>query len=412
MRKMNNTTIRRTAGMLAAGALGALGWAGCSSESADGFPGSGETVRITSVKEALRTETTTPASTVVPADGTYYLGYKTEVGTTLAYPLQPIELITGLWNETGLYWARIAPEPSSGKALFTLSNVGEDAQKEPVFPEKNDILWGDCTAWMTSLEFTLSHRMAAVQVELELDLPAGETIGEVSLEAIRREFAFDRQTGQVTARGEASEWLLEPVSPPSQTGWAGLLPPQARTDAMALKVVVTDGSARKVYTRKLPYSMIESIGPSQSQSIPLVFRAGHRLVLTAKVTNNLDYTVFFTGATLVDWTYKGSHGVVAKPAGIYTESELKDWTVKYNAFRNEASEKNRKALLRYGEESGGAWTFTLARNIKVTDKTTLTPIARFEDRLVRLNNYQLTGITQAELIATVGSGGSVETGIF
>lgn len=397
---------------MAASALFAFIGAGCTSEvPADGMPEGGGVLRIASVAETLYS-TGTSASTLIPADGAYYLGYRTEVGNVVTWPVQSVTLTNGTLGETGLYWANITPDASGGTAYFTLSNVGENEQKEMLFPEKNDILWGDCSAWMKELEFVLSHRMAAVRVELDSDLSPGAAIGRVSLCAVREKFGFDRASGQVTPAGDPAEMLLDATSDASASSWATLLPPQARTDAMELKVTVSDGGHEKVYKRKLPYSMIEAIGAAESQSIPLVFRAGYRLLLTAKVTDNTDYTVFFTGATLVDWQYKGSHGVVAKPAGIYTETELKDWTVKYNAYQADKSEKNRKALLRYGVESGGSWTFTLSRNIQVADKKNLTPVTAFYDKLERLNNYRIQGIAHDELITELKPGASVATGIF
>lgn len=397
----------------AAAAAGLFAWigTGCASEMPAGGLAGGEGVQIVSVTETLY-NTGASASALVPADGAYYLGYQTEVGNVVTSPVQSVSLTNGTLGETGLYWANITAEASGGTAYFTLSNVGENEQKEMVFPEKNDILWGNCSAWMKALEFVLSHRMAAVRVELDTELAPGATISRVSLCAVRSGFAFDRATGEVSPSGDGAEMQLEAASGDAFTGWSTLLPPQARTDAMELKVVVSDAGAQKVYKRKLPYSMIEAIGASESQSIPLVFRAGYRLLLTAKVTDNTDYTVFFTGATLVDWEYKGSHGVVAKPAGIYTETELKDWTLKYNAYQADKSEKNRKALLRYGVENAGNWTFTLSRNIQVADKKNLTPVAAFYDTLERLNNYRIQGITQGELITDLKPGASVAAGIF
>lgn len=412
MKNKNNRPV------LAAGiscALFAFLCAACSSEeletSGAGTPDA--PVRIASVTEVLRGGATKSASGVAPADGTYYLGYKTEVGGAVTFPVHAIGLTGGTIAETGLYWVSIWHE-QNGKAQFTLSNVGETEQKEPVFPEGNDILWDSYPAWMAPLMFALSHRMAEVEVTLELDLPTSAAVEQVSIGAVLQEFTFDRQQGEVTPGASASELVLDAVpGVPDGTGWRALVPPQHRTDEMELRVTTLDGSVRRVYKRKLPYSMIESIGSGQSQSIPLVFRAGYRLALTAKVTDNTDYTVFFSGATLTDWTYEGSHSVVAKPAGIYTETELKDWTRKYNAYQADKSEKNRKALLRYGTpDSGEKWTFTVSRNITVTDKSDLEPITVFYDSLEQLKDYRLKGIVQADLIAGLRPGANVDSTLF
>lgn len=411
MKHMKNNTKKLSAWL---GGLALMwGCAACSSELPAGEgPGAGEAVRVASLSEVIPSAGGSVTTRTAPADGSYYLGYRTQVGGASSYPVRAVEVAGGAMAETGLYWAAIEPEETGNTAFFTLSNVGEGSEGGMQFPAGDDILWGSCTAWMKSLDFTLTHRMAAVKVALELDLGPDASIEEVSLVAIRKGYDFDRQTGLVTASGEPSEWVLQPGADPSE--WAGLLPPQYRDDAMQLKVTTREGALSRVYKRALPYSMIESIGSGQSQSIPLVFRAGYRLLLTAKVTENTDYTVFFTGATLVDWVYKGSHGVAAKPAGIYTQTELKDWTVKYNAYRTDKSDKNRKALLRYGklDEATGQWTFTLSRHIEVTDKKGLTPIPVFYDRFDRLNTYRITGIGQTDLFTTLDGSASVTTGIF
>lgn len=411
---MKNKKTNRRFGVWASGALLALGYTACSSEMPQTGAGADEAVRIASVSEVTPTIGAGATTTLVPADGSYYLGYQTEVGGAPSYPVRAVEVAGGTIAETGLYWASVQPDETGNKAFFTLSNVGVEGQGAMQYPAGDDIVWGSCTAWMAPLNFTLSHRMAAVKVELELDLSPSASIEQVTLAAIRRGYDFDRQTGLVSVSGASAEWTLEPASATSGTDWEGLLPPQNRTDAMELRVTTLDGTLRRVYKRTLPYSMIEAIGSDQSQSIPLVFRAGYRLLLTAKVTDNTDYTVFFTGATLVDWEYKGLHGVVGKPAGIYTETELKDWTQKYNAYQADKSEKNRKALLRYGtfEAATAQWTFTLSRNIPVSNKNNLTPVTLFRDRFDRLNTYQITGIEQQDLFTAFATGASVTAGIF
>lgn len=415
MKHMKNKKRNRLPGIWAGGILLLAGCAACSSEMpAEGGPGEDKTVRVASLSEVIPASASAPATTLAPADGAYYLGYRTQVGGGSAYPVRAVQVAGGTIAETGLYWAAVEPDETGNKAFFTLSNVGDDGEGGMQYPAGDDILWGSCTAWMAPLDFTLTHRMAAVKVTLELDLPASASVEQVSLAAIRRGYVFDRQTGLVEAAGEPSEWRLEAVSDLSRADWAGLVPPQSRADAMELRVTTKDGSLSRVYKRALPYSMIEWISSDQSQSIPLVFRPGYRLLLTARVTDNTDYTVFFTGATLVDWEYKGSHGVVAKPAGIYTETELKDWAAKYNAYQADKSEKNRKALLRYGtlDAGTGKWTFTLSRNIQVGDKNGLMPIPVFYDRFDRLNSYRITGIVRTDLFAALDAGAVVTSGIF
>lgn len=398
-RKTINNITNRIIGTWAYYGLLALYFTACSSEEVQT---DNSVVHIASVSKTKGSSDTEPT----PPDGTYYLGYKTQVGATVSNSIQPLELTDGTIAETGLYWASINKEPD-GKAFFTLSNVSEEEE----YPEKNDILWADCSIWMQSLTFQLKHLMAGVKVELELGGDLSDTnIEKVELSAIRQEFTFDRNTGIVTPEGNSSVLTLENSGQDTDTDWSILLPPQERTDDMEL-VVTTGGSNSKVFKRKLPYSMIEGLGNGQSQSIPLVFRAGHRLVLTAKVTDNTDYTIFFTGATLKDWEYVGSYGVVAKPAGIYTETELKDWTVKYNRYKQDKSETNRKALLRYGTLQDGKWTFTISRNIEVTNSANLEKINDFTDILARLNNYKIKGIIQDDLMQT-GTGADISNDLF
>lgn len=391
---INNITNRIIGTWIYYGLL-ALYFTACSSEEVQTDNSIVHIVSVSKTKGSSDTELT-------PSDGTYYLGYRTQVGEAVSNPIQSIELTGGIIAETGLYWANINKE-SDGKAFFTLSNVSEEE-----YPEKNDILWADCSIWMQSLTFQLKHLMAGVKVELELgDDLSGTNIEKVELSAIRQEFTFDRNTGIVTPEGNSSVLTLENSEQDTDTDWSVLLPPQERTDDMEL-AVTTNG---KVFKRKLPYSMIEGLGNGQSQSIPLAFRAGHRLVLTAKVTDNTDYTIFFTGATLKDWEYVGSYGVVVKPAGIYTETELKDWTVKYNRYKQDKSETNRKALLRYGTLQDEKWTFKISRNIEVMNSMNLEKINDFTDKLTRLNNYKIKGITQDDLMQT-GTGADISNDLF
>lgn len=414
----------RTPGILAGCGLFVLLCAACSSEELDenNNHADNEAVRITSISEITRAT----QEKLAPPDGTYYLGYKTtKAGDERIFEsLQPVKVASGqITNkETGLYWASISREKENNKADFTLSNVNGVNTEEMEFPDNKDILWGKCSEWMKELKFTLSHQMAEVQVNLTSTFTEGVTIKEVKIKAIKQDFSFNRETGEVIPNEkEGTDLILTEINDTKEdattTKFSAILPPQERTNEMELEITTSNN---ETYSRTLPYSMIEDIpGQSgQSQSVVLKFKAGHRLLLTANVTNNIDYTIFFTGATLKDWKYMNSHAIVAKPAGIYTFTELKDWTVKYNAYYKEnisdtEKEKCRKALLRYGTppaSGGDKWTFTISRDITATTDG-LTRITSFTDKLTNVNSYKITGINQSDLMQTV-TGGTITDGIF
>ena len=347
--------------------------------------------------------------------GEFFLGYKSSAGQEQLHDLTLSDgaivgaIMSGTSYESGLYWVNVAKNsPDNTKSFFTLSNVDENESGNMVFPTDKNILWGSYTAWQQPLKFALSHRMAQVKVILTLSISAN--VNAVSISAIKQAYTFDREIGVVTAADPATELML--TKNDADGSWEMLLPPQNRTDQMELKVVMSNG---KTYKRKLPYSMDQSLGGGNWESIPLVFRQGHILELTATVTENIDYTIFLTGATLKEWIYIGNQSSVVKPAGIYTETELNDWTKKYNSYIGDKSENNHKALLRYGVYTSGGnpeWDFIISRNINVTNPGSLTPITIFNDKLSKLNNYKITGISASALITAQGTGASVDPAIF
>lgn len=411
-RNIITETEKLLAGILFAGICAA-----CSSEFSETETEelSGKTVQITSVHKEAVTKSDNP---LLPPDDTYYLGYKTTVESTVNAKIHPLTINSGVIEGTtgkddrydsGLYWANVTKE-APGTAKFTLSNM-EEKPDDTVYADEKDVLWDSREAWMAPLTFTLSHRMAQVSVELTSTLGDDVTIKSVSITSVKQSYKFLRESGTVEATASGTSLSLSKDDDTGKEVWSALLPPQDRDDNMALTVVISTG---QTYSRKLPYSMIQNTGGNDTESIVLKFRQGYILNLTANITDDIDYTIFFTGATLENWLYKGEHSVVAKPAGIYTESELKDWVTKYNAYQENKSEKNREALLRYGTykaDETPQWTFTISRNIVVTTPDKFAKITKFYDKLERLNNYTIN-MSKDQLIGSVGSGATIEDDIF
>lgn len=372
---------------------------GCTSETIDGPDGNSDEVRFTATLDP--NAFTTKATTAAPA-GTYYMGYKTGKDTVSAVT---VEGDAGKVSGTGIYWMNIALE-TDNKSFFTLSNVKRKEDKDSI-PADRDILWAsDKKSKGTKLSFNLNHLMAQVRVTIETPKDWNETIRTVSLENMQNDIAFDRTAGTANAAGNMTEITLPPVS---GTDYYGLiLPPQGRTDTMALKVTTREG---KSYKRALPFSMDEKTDDGKWAGIPLKFRAGYILELTAEITNKLDYTILFTGATLQDWKYIGTSTIPARPAGIYTAGDLDRWISDYNEVKTDP-EKSYK-LKKYGNETDKAprWTFYLRRDIDASSVKGV--ITDFTDILTQETSgeYHIKNKPQDDLLK-LGTNGEVTNGVF
>lgn len=329
-----------------------------------------------------------------PAKGTYFLSYKEDKAPVI----KDIEVGTnGVVLNTGFYWINVtADEAGKNGATFTLSNVTADGKlkQENEYKDLNeiattaDILWANDKKWGTELDFTLKHKMAQVKITFNVD--ASLTIENVYLKSMGTGITFDRSTGEVTPKGTGDITLL-PVKGKDNT-YSVLLPPQGRDNTMQLFVKTTDG---KSFARTLPTAMSQPIDPTKPdagrEDVPLSFKSGHLLELTAGINDNQDLTILFTGATLEEWTFIQNAIVPARPSGIYTASDLDEWAKAYNAGNTFTNYK----LNKYGEYKDDKWTFTLKRNI--TAKSETTPITSFSDELVGESSCQIDGITKAYL---------------
>lgn len=370
----------------------------------------------------LEEEAITKATPLYPPKGTYYLGYQetkksdgtpNEEGLLTVSPLYvgemgvisddestPPEGSDGSYK-TKYYWINIKQNDGSNADL-TLSNVGRDKDTD-LFPADNDILWGKQTVWLKPLPFVLSHRMAQVRVYLEIDKTdinqTAPTISTVSMNYVRDQFTFSRTDGVVTAsEGSAEKELSKSTDASSKDYYGSILPPQERINegkVLQLQVTTDDG---KTYVGNLPYGMSQFITGSttEREDVPLQLKAGHILELTATITDNTDYTVLFTYATLVDWKYIKTVRVAAKPAGLYLASELEACITEYN----KNSEATNVKLLKYGVYEDSTWKFTLQRSIAATSI-----MGPFKDSAPTLTQtaagtYKITGKTAAELNVT------------
>lgn len=338
-------------------------------------------------------ETITKESEYADA-GTYYLGYKENKEPVI----KSVEVATGgTVSKTGFYWINVtADEVGKSGATFTLSNVTADGKLKVdgnykllnEIANKADILWASDKKWGQVLDFTLQHKMA--QVKVTFTVGENITIEKVSLKKMGTGINFDRSKGEVTPLKE-DEIFLSKVG--ESDTYAVLLPPQKRTDDMLLFVQTDRGK----FSRTLPVAMSQPIDPSKPdgprEDVPLSFKSGHVLELTAGIKGSQDLTILFTGATLVNWIDKGNAIVPAKPCGIYTAAELNEWAETYNANHEGTNYK----LLKYGIYANDKWTFYLRRSIKAKEETT--PIDKdFADNLICIvNTYQISGITKEKL---------------
>lgn len=338
--------------------------------------------------------------TAAPA-GTYYLGYTTSKDTVSAVTVTGSE---GAVSGTGIYWMNVALT-NNNKSAFSLSNVKRENDQD-IIPEDRDILWAKSEKKKgEKLDFTLKHLMAQTKVTIKVPDNWEDNITEVSLVNMQNDIKFDRKAGKADAAGDKTTITLSPLA---DGKYGSILPPQDRQDKMVLKVETEQG---KIYQRPLPGSMDELTEGGTWAGITLRFRAGYILEITAEIKESLDFTIFFTGATLQDWNYIGTSTIPARPVGIYTPGDLKQWIEDYNAVKKGTKESY--VLNKYGALSEGKWTFYLRRNIDASSIDGAVKIADFTDTLTQQSSgtYKISGKSQSDLL-TIGTNGTVADNIF
>lgn len=358
----------------------------------------GDDTQVSIVSAYVQTRAVDPE--YVPlGNGTYYLNYKTNESSSVSKELK-VTLTDGIFEKLGktdILWNSV--NTNNG---FTLSNSQDTKSTLQIGHEnkndiKDDIIWGQIKpATSYELSFTLSHRMAKVQVSVEH--PDGWTVNEVHLEGLSPKYTFKNENGTVTAENPDQATNLTLTSSEDGTPYESLLPPQGRNGkgsapgVLVVQVTKAGEATATTYKSILPYAMREEISSGQWSDVVLGFKAGHILNLTATIKDTSDHNIYFTYATLTDWTDKKGGIISVRPAGIYLPSDLQGLIAAWNT-----DPKNETKLKKYGKKDDAKWTFTLRRNINVTDMgpSSFTNATTENFMLTRLDgsSYQITGTT-------------------
>ncbi len=338
---------------------------------------------------------------VTPDNGQYYLNYQENNQTPSSQELQII-LTDGIFEKLGktdILWNSV--KTNNG---FTLSNSQAIQSSVQIGHKdnnaiKDDIIWGQIKpATSYELSFTLSHRMAKVQVSVEH--PDGWTVNEVRLEGLSPMYTFKNEDGTVTAENPNQATNLALTSSEAGSPYESLLPPQGRNGkgsapgVLVVQVTKAGESTATTYKSILPYAMREEISTGQWSDVVLAFKAGHILNLTATIKDNDDHNIHFTYATLTDWIKKNGGIISVRPAGIYLPSDLQGLITAWNT-----SPQDDTKLKKYGEKTGDKWEFTLRRDIdaKNINPSSFTSATTEHFMLIRPKNttYQITGASNS-----------------
>ena len=348
----------------------ALGLNACSDEMASRHENPSSQIVLSSVD--VKGES---SSTEKVADGTYYFGSTSKQDV---YNYTPVKITNSLIGEVAAYWENI----KLGKVSLS-NSLDIEKEDKPI-----DLLWGAIeVSKISKLAFTLHHRMAST--EIDLNIPTSWEIKSVILTDLKKQYKFSNKEGDIKTTDDAK--VGEIVVEKTENTYSILLPPQEKGDNSALIVVVNDGSKDRTYSRKLPYAMAQEISKDQWEDIPLRFRAGYRLVISATIQEAANDDIQFTYATLVDWKAQNGGTASARPAGLYSVADWEAFVVAYDT-------KDEIRLLKYGTKSNDNWTFTVQRTIDMSGKT-VTKVSDFAstDKLTAKTNCYIIGKTAAEL---------------
>lgn len=352
--------------------------------------------RVSIVSAYVQTRAIEPEY-VQPDNGTYYLKYKKKESQPTPGELTVI-FTDGIFEKLGktdILWSSVKTDNG-----FTLSNSQDIISAVQIGHEgdngiKDDIIWGQIKpATSNELSFTLSHRMAKVLVSVEH--PNGWVVKEVYLEGLNPMYKFNNEDGTVTAETPSTATKLVLTSPKDDSSYESLLPPQGRNGVggapgvLVVKVTKTGEGSPTTYKNILPYAMREEISSGQWSDVVLAFKAGHILHLTATIKENDDHNIYFTYATLTDWTDKNGGTISVRPAGIYLLNDLQKLITAWNA-----DPKDETKLRKYGSKTEGKWTFTLRRDIDATSISSSSFIDATTDNFMltrpESTSYRITG---------------------
>ena len=281
--------------------------------------------------------------------------------------------------------------------------------ENPTGTTDNDIIWGKISgATSGNLEFTLTHRMSKISVEIAAADGSSIDLSDISsvelTNVVTVPTSFNRENGNVSISEAQKETLdlgeLESATEqsgdwnPSYTTKEYILPPQTfnfsdNTSRPELKVTVNNTT----YSAPLNSQMLNENGDNADIPVTLAFQSGRHLTIRATLSRTIDdISITFLPAVVEKWEYKGEVGILAEQLGVYDEDDYADLVEAYNK-----APKDTKVLSKYGrQETDGIWTFEIFGNIGDEDGLETAP--KFEDDNFNLefNNWSIYGISETD----------------
>ena len=298
---------------------------------------------------------------------------------------------------TYLRWRDVSARQSDGKFRFTLDNVAEYSsagsvtlgERYAAAPQSEtdapDIVWGSAEAEEgkepDALQFTLTHRMSMVSVEIYMntdDVALDGADAEVSLSNVYTvPESFDRETGLVSVSGQRENLILH-KGVLEQSGnryvvdpW--LLPPQTFDEDNWPVLSLTVGG--KTYSGTLTHYMVDDGGDIDTPSEMNGFEASRHLTIRARISDSSeDIPLIFMPVLVKKWEETADAGIIAKQQGIYTVTDYAEAVEAYNAEPEDA-----QSLIKYAsfDENTGRWTFYIFRDIGSAE--TVSEMKKFKD---------------------------------
>lgn len=264
------------------------------------------------------------------------------------------------------------PGESTSESVVTL-NESYEASAYDESNSSNDIVWGKViTSYNKSpIEFTLSHQMACVQVNIDTEeedieklIEKGVTVSLLGIKAMPK--TFNRATGEVSVKDDTKNVeLLNGTLDGYGNTPTFIFPPQTFTETYRpqLQIKLSDN---KTYTGALPRVMFTGTKDENEDdpisSYELAFSAGKKLTIYVDLKESIkEQEILFLPAVVEDWVDKGKVTIVSPQLGIYTE---KDYEAVVDAYNKE----NKEILERYAtySETDGKWTICIFANIGQT----------------------------------------------
>lgn len=372
--------------------------------------------------------------------GSYYLSFTNAAGDlqTVSAPFEggtgyPWVNGAGLNGEgEALHWGYIQRPASGNHVTLYLDNVaGEttenlvtldgDVYQASVYDaatSTNDIVWGGNTAVpynSPNVFFTLSHRMACVRVNIQVDTSDGgdedvlNSITQdgvtVSLLGVRYKASqFNRTNGNVTENPTETKDIKLHDGPLQDDGYTStwIFPPQSFNNSYrpTLQIKLKDES-NTTYEGGLPESMFGNDNYSGTAS-DLAFSADQRLTINVKLVTSIENReILFLPAIVENWNHLDPISIISPQLGIYSDE---DYAAVVSAY-NQEGVIDTETMQRYAtyDEASGKWIVNIFA--KIGEEGT-TPIPQFNNNTnitLVFNGWTVYGkdaSSQSELFTT------------